>query len=56
MNEPMELNRRGEPGMLDTAPKGSKCIVTNDGKIEIYVQISDDENSPIWQKQIPDIE
>lgn len=57
----MDITRRSEPTKLDTAPKGSKCIVSvfpemKDGvfvgsvEYETYIQISKDESNPIWEK------
>ena len=57
----MEITRRSEPTKLDQAVKGTKCKVTlfpemkdgiRTGKAECvtYLQVSSDENEPIWEK------
>lgn len=55
MNEPMGrtgvemIVRFGPPSNLDTAPMGTLCKVSNSSnKVEIYKQISQDEEHPIW--------
>lgn len=41
--------RYGPPSKIDTAPVGTLCKVSNSSnKIEIYKQISNDENDPNW--------
>lgn len=41
--------RFGPPSSLDTAPLGTLCKVSNSSnRVEIYKQISHDEESPIW--------
>lgn len=41
--------RYGPPSKIDTAPLGTLCKVSNSSnKIEIYKQISNDENDPNW--------
>ena len=41
--------RHGPPSRIDTAPYGTLCKVTNSTiKVEIYKQISQDEESPVW--------
>lgn len=41
--------RYGPPSKMDYAPFGSLCKVTNSSdKVEIYKQISHDEENPSW--------
>ena len=41
--------RHGPPSKIDTAPMGTLCKVSNStNKVEIYKQISNDENDPNW--------
>jgi hypothetical protein len=41
--------RHGPPSNLDTAPTGTLCKVSNSSnKVEIYKQISHDEENPVW--------
>jgi hypothetical protein len=41
--------RFGPPSSLDTAPLGTLCKVSNSSnRVEIYKQISHDEENPIW--------
>lgn len=41
--------RYGPPGKLDISPAGTFCKVSIPGnKVEIYRQISNDEDSPNW--------
>lgn len=43
------LIRFGPPSKIDTAPVGTLCKVSNSSnKVEIYKQISQDEEHPIW--------
>jgi len=46
------LIRCGEPSKYDHSPYGTICksVKMVDDKFEIYVQISDDDSSPIWEK------
>lgn len=41
--------RFGPPSKIDTAPFGTLCKVSNSSnKVEIYKQISHDEDAPHW--------
>ena len=41
--------RHGPPSKIDTAPFGTLCRVSNStNKVEIYKQISNDEDDPHW--------
>lgn len=53
MNDfPALIVRFSEPTEYDQAPFCNICEVKN----EYYVQISEDENRPIWQKHAGDLE
>lgn len=44
--------RRSEPGQLDQFARGTTCKVIPDGnndKFEIWVQLSENEDSPRWE-------
>ncbi len=51
MNCPKVLNRYGKPGQYDTVPYGTICRVQSEtlGQHDIYRQISNDENNPLWE-------
>jgi len=52
MQDELILKRVSPPGKQDTAPLGTKCIVTEFGEPEIvYIQKNDDENDPRWEMQ-----
>jgi len=40
--------RFGEPSKLDHAPYGTECKVTRYKEFDIYIQISQNEDSPNW--------
>ena len=45
------LRRVEAPGKQDTSPYGTKCIVIEFGQqVAIYIQTSQDENDPRWNK------
>jgi len=44
------LIRYGEPSKLDCSPFGTICKRKVDDKFEIYLQVSDNESSPYWEK------
>lgn len=46
------LIRHGEPSKYDYSPFGTicKCIKTLNDEFEIYVQMSNDEESPQWER------
>lgn len=43
---PSTIRRHSAPTIYDQYPKDSKCIVANK---ELYIQRSQDENSPCWE-------
>lgn len=43
--------RSGEPTKYDHSPYGTICkSVKGNGNFEIYVQINEDDSSPLWEK------
>lgn len=43
------IERFGPPSKMDSCPHGTLCKVANSlNKVEIYIQISHDENNPNW--------
>jgi len=53
MDCPKILNRYGKPGRYDMVPYGTLCKVSSgdSGEFEVYRQISEDENVPLWELQ-----
>lgn len=51
MNFPIILTRQSKPCQYDMLPCGTLCRVIggDSGKEEIYEQMSEDENVPIWE-------
>ena len=51
MEKELVLYRVSEPNILDTAPYGTQCIVNHDNKKTVYIQVSHDEENPIWREE-----
>jgi len=46
---PTRLVRHSAPNKFDQAPLGTECVVMKEnGKIDLYIQKSSDENNPEW--------
>lgn len=48
-NSPTIIKRHSEPNRFDQAPYGTQCEVSNEAIVEIYMQVSSNEEMPIWQ-------
>lgn len=48
MERPETIYRHGQPGHLDMLPQGTRCIVERGSELDIYIQVSNDENNPAW--------
>lgn len=44
------IKRYGPPGNLDTAPYGTICQVDNEQEMDIYIQVSPEEETPKWER------
>jgi hypothetical protein len=42
------ITRHSPPNEMDQLPFNTECVVTCDGKEEIYVQKSEDDRKPNW--------
>ena len=52
MNEVITITRHSPPNEMDQLPLNTRCIVTIiDGKEEIYIQRSQNDQEPKWIKE-----
>lgn len=49
METPETIYRHGQPGHLDMLPNGTKCLVERGSLVDVYYQVSLNDEHPVWE-------